>query len=353
MKIALITDTHFGARNDNIFFDEYFYKFYEGIFFPYLQQHGIKNCIHLGDVMDRRKFVSYRTAKNFRERFLLPFNTLEIDLHMLVGNHDIYFKNTNDINSLQELIGQEQRRFKIYPEAETVEFDGLPILMLPWINPQNEIYSFGMIDETPATICMSHLELKGFEMHGGHVSENGYDKKDFTKFDTVFSGHFHKKSDDGQVFYLGTPYQMTWSDYGCPKGFHIFDTETRELTRIENNLNIFQKIYYDDSMRDYDDHDFTQYAEKYVKLIVVNKKDLYQFDKFTEKLLKADAHDVKIVEDFSELNANNVSDEIVEGTQDTMTILNRYIEDLPIDLNKKRLKYIMKSLYTEAQDLEL
>ena len=169
MKIALITDTHFGARNDNIFFDEYFYKFYEGIFFPYLQQHGIKNCIHLGDVMDRRKFVSYRTAKNFRERFLLPFNTLEIDLHMLVGNHDIYFKNTNDINSLQELIGQEQRRFKIYPEAETVEFDGLPILMLPWINPQNEIYSFGMIDETPATICMSHLELKGFEMHGGHV----------------------------------------------------------------------------------------------------------------------------------------------------------------------------------------
>jgi hypothetical protein len=272
---------------------------------------------------------------------------------MLVGNHDIYFKNTNDINSLQELIGQEQRRFKIYPEAETVEFDGLPILMLPWINPQNEIYSFGMIDETPATICMSHLELKGFEMHGGHVSENGYDKKDFTKFDTVFSGHFHKKSDDGQVFYLGTPYQMTWSDYGCPKGFHIFDTETRELTRIENNLNIFQKIYYDDSMRDYDDHDFTQYAEKYVKLIVVNKKDLYQFDKFTEKLLKADAHDVKIVEDFSELNANNVSDEIVEGTQDTMTILNRYIEDLPIDLNKKRLKYIMKSLYTEAQDLEL
>ena len=353
MKIALITDTHFGARNDNIFFDEYFYKFYEGIFFPYLQQHGIKNCIHLGDVMDRRKFVSYRTAKNFRERFLLPFNTLEIDLHMLVGNHDIYFKNTNDINSLQELIGQEQRRFKIYPEAETVEFDGLPILMLPWINPQNEIYSFGMIDETPATICMSHLELKGFEMHGGHVSENGYDKKDFKKFDTVFSGHFHKKSDDGQVFYLGTPYQMTWSDYNCPKGFHVFDTETRELTRIVNPQKIFEKIYYDDTQENYDSHDVNQYRNKYIKLVVVNKNDLYKFDKFTDRLYKADCHEIKIIEDFTDLNATTVSDDIVKNTEDTMTLLGRYVDESDTPLKKDRLKENLAKLYHEAQDLEL
>ena len=104
MKIALITDTHFGARNDNVNFNEYFYQFYEGVFFPYLQQHNIKTCIHLGDCFDRRKYVSYKTAKDFRERFILPFNVLGIDLHMLVGNHDIYYKNTSQVNSLTELL---------------------------------------------------------------------------------------------------------------------------------------------------------------------------------------------------------------------------------------------------------
>ena len=353
MKIALLTDTHFGARNDNVNFNEYFYDFYEGVFFPYLQQNNIKHCIHLGDLMDRRKFVSYRILKDFRERFIQPFNYLKINLHILVGNHDIYFRNTNDVNSLQELLGERHDNIHLYPEAQEVDFDGFPILMMPWINPQNEIYSFGMMDETKADTMMSHLEVVGFEMHGGHTSESGFDKEQFKKFDTVFSGHYHKKSDDGQIYYLGTPYQMTWSDYNCPKGFHVFDTETRELTRIVNPQKIFEKIYYDDTQEDYDGHDVDQYKSKYVKLVVVNKNDLYKFDKFTDKLFKADCHEVKIIEDFTDLDANTVSDDIVENTQDTMTLLGKYIDDLDVNLDKTKLKGDISKLYHEAQDLEL
>ena len=353
MKIALITDTHFGARNDNANFNQYFYDFYEGIFFPYLQQNNIKHCIHLGDLMDRRKYVSYRILKDFRERFIQPFNHLEINLHILVGNHDIYFRNTNDVNSLQELLGERHDNIHLYPEAQEVDFDGFPILMMPWINPQNEIYSFGMMDETKADTMMSHLEVVGFEMHGGHTSESGFDKEQFKKFDTVFSGHYHKKSDDGQIYYLGTPYQMTWSDYNCSKGFHVFDTETRQLTRIVNPQKIFEKIYYDDTQEDYDGHDVDQYKSKYVKLVVVNKNDLYKFDKFTDKLFKADCHEVKIIEDFTDLDANTVSDDIVENTQDTMTLLGKYIDDLDVNLDKTKLKGDISKLYHEAQDLEL
>ena len=353
MKIALLTDTHFGARNDNLNFNDYFYDFYEGLFFPYLQQNNIKHCIHLGDLMDRRKYVSYRILKDFRERFIQPFNHLKINLHILVGNHDIYFRNTNDINSLNELLGQKHNNIFIYSEAQEVNFDGFPILMMPWINPQNEIYSFGMMDETKADTMMSHLEVVGFEMHGGHTSESGFDKSQFKKFDTVFSGHYHKKSDDGQIYYLGTPYQMTWSDYNCPKGFHVFDTETRELTRIVNPQKIFEKIYYDDTQEDYDSHDVEQYKSKYVKLVVVNKNDLYKFDKFTDKLFKADCHEVKIIEDFTDLDANTVSDDIVENTQDTMTLLGKYIDDLDVNLDKTKLKSDISKLYHEAQDLEL
>ena len=353
MKIALITDTHFGARNDNINFNEYFYKFYEGIFFPYLQQNNIKHCIHLGDVLDRRKYVSYRIAKDFRERFITPFNHLQVQLHMIVGNHDIYFKNTNDVNSLTELLSQKFNNVHIYAEAQEVDFDGFPILLMPWINAQNEIYAHGMIDETRADTLLGHLEIDGFQMYAGHESQGGTPKSLFQKFDTVMSGHFHHKSDDGQIYYLGCPYEITWSDYNDPKGFHVFDTETRELHRVINPYKMFNKIYYDDSNENYEEHDVKQYCDQYIKLIVVNKKDLYGFDKFTDRLLQADCHEVKIIEDFSDLDANTVSDDIIENTEDTMTLLGKYIDELSVNLNKDRLKNMMRSLYTEAQDLEL
>tara|TARA_B000000565_G_scaffold251329_1_gene224893 strand:- start:419 stop:1114 length:696 start_codon:yes stop_codon:yes gene_type:complete len=203
VKIALITDTHFGARNDHEHFNTYFHKFYEDIFFPYLKEHNIKTCIHLGDVMDRRKFISFKIAKDFREKFCETFVTNGIDVHMIVGNHDTYYKNTNDVNSLDELIGKRYPSIKIYKEATTVEFDGFPIFLIPWINATNYSKTIDAMNETRATQAMGHLEIKGFEMNHNMRSETGMDKSVFSKFEAVFSGHFHKKSDDGHIFYLG------------------------------------------------------------------------------------------------------------------------------------------------------
>ena len=351
MKIALITDTHFGARNDNLAFNEYFYEFYENQFFPYLKEHKIKHCVHLGDVMDRRKFISYRIARDFRERFINSFK--DINFHMLVGNHDTFYKNTNDVNSLHELVDGKFKNIKVYSKTTEVDFGDCKILFVPWINSDNYSYTMEMLDTTSAQICMGHLELSGFQMQRGMIMTEGWDKRLFQKFDMVMSGHFHHKSDDGQIFYLGTPYEIYWNDYDDPKGFHIFDTKTRELERIVNTNTLFCKIYYDDTTQDYMSHDISRYKNKYVKVIVVNKKDLYQFDHFVDRLLLADAHDIKIIEDFSEMDASNVSDDIVENTEDTMTLLEKYIDELDVTLDKSRLKTTMKSLYTEAQDLEL
>ena len=351
MKIALITDTHFGARNDNLAFNEYFYEFYENQFFPYLKEHKIKHCVHLGDVMDRRKFISYRIARDFRERFINSFK--DINFHMLVGNHDTFYKNTNDVNSLHELVDGKFKNIKVYSKTTEVDFGDCKILFVPWINSDNYSYTMEMLDTTSAQICMGHLELSGFQMQRGMIMTEGWDKRLFQKFDMVMSGHFHHKSDDGQIFYLGTPYELYWNDYDDPKGFHIFDTKTRELERIVNTNTLFCKIYYDDTTQNYMSHDISRYKNKYVKVIVVNKKDLYQFDHFVDRLLLADAHDIKIIEDFSEMDASNVSDDIVENTEDTMTLLEKYIDELDVTLDKSRLKTTMKSLYTEAQDLEL
>ena len=351
MKIAIVTDTHFGARNDNQNFNDYFFKFYENIFFPTLVERGITTCVHMGDVVDRRKYISYRTAYDFRKRFIGKFQELGIDLHIIIGNHDTYYKNTNEVNSMEELVGTD--RFKIYSEPEIVEFDGLPILLMPWINANNYDKSIKALSKSKADILMGHLEVNGFEMHRGQFADGSYDKDLFRRFDTVFSGHYHHKSDDGQIFYLGTPYEIMWNDWNDPKGFHIFDTETRELERIVNPYTIFKKIYYDDTQNDYSKHDVEQYKEHYVKLIVVNKKDLYKFDLFVDRLLKTDAYEVKIIEDFSELDASNVSDDIINNTEDTLTLLDKYIDELDVTLDKDRLKNTMKTLYNEAQDLEL
>ena len=352
MKIAIRTDTHFGARNANLNFNNYFYKFYDDIFFPTLKERGITTCVHMGDVVDRRKYISYRIANDFRSRFIERFKELGIDLHIIIGNHDTYYKNTNEVNSMNELVGEDMLT-TIYSEPQVVEFDDVPIQFIPWINPGNYSKTMEALAYSPAQIIMGHLEVSGFQMYRGQYSENGWDKELFRRFDTVFSGHYHHKSDDGQIYYLGTPYQIYWNDFDDPKGFHIFDTGTRELERIINPYTLFNKIYYDDTQEDYSRHDIRQYEEKYVKLIVVNKKDLYEFDKFVDRLLVADAYDVKIIEDFSEWDASNVSDDIVENTEDTMTLLDRYVDELDVTLDKNRLKNTMKSLYNEAQDLEL
>jgi predicted phosphodiesterase len=354
MKIALITDTHFGARNDNIAFNEYFYQFWENTFFPYIEKNGIDTVIHLGDVMDRRKFVSYKIAKDFRERFIQRFVDMGVTLHMMVGNHDTFYKNTNDVNSLAELVEGRYPKMFVYPDPTTVDFDGTPICFIPWICAENYADTMNHVKDTKAQVAMGHLEINGFEMHAGHFAENGYSKGFLNKFDTVFSGHFHKKSDDGHVYYLGNTYQMTWSDNGCPKGFHVFDTNTRELERIVNPYTIFEKVYYDDSTTDYSAFDVLTLKDKFVKIVVVNKKDFYQFDRFVDKVLhESGAHEIKIVEDFSELDAENVDDAIIENAEDNMTLIERYIDELDVDLDKKRLTNMMKGLYVEASDLEL
>ena len=348
MKIALLNDTHFGARNDSPAFLDYFMRFYNEIFFPYLKDNNITTLIHLGDVVDRRKFINFKTAHTFREDFMHRLYKEGIDTHIILGNHDTYYKNTNEVNAMQNL--NLSKDVKIYTKTTQVEFDGLPILFIPWICDDNHDDSIFQIDNTNAIIAMGHLEIKGFEMMAGHFNDHGQDKAQFTKFEKVLSGHFHKKSDDGRIFYLGCQYQMTWSDYGETKGFHIFDTETREITKIDNPLSMFEKIYYNDKETDYTTLDLSKYNDKYIKLFVTNKTDDNMYNMFLDNLFnKINVHELNIVEDNSDMNAS-VRDDILEQGEDTLTYLGNYIDQVETDVNKQKLKEFAKELYVEASE---
>ena len=207
-----------------------------------------------------------------------------------------------------------------------------------------------MLRTSTAEIVMGHLEIKGVEMQNGVINEHGNEKADFKRFERVISGHFHKHSDDGQIYYLGAQYEMTWSDYKDPKAFHIFDTETREITKIRNERTIHKKIIYDDKKHDYNNFDLTPYNDHFVKLIVLNKKDNEMFDSFLGRCYnEITIHDLQIIEDYSDIKAS-VRDDVLEMGEDTVTFLNNYVDQLETDVNKQKLKEYLKSIYIEASD---
>lgn len=349
MKIALINDTHWGARNDSPAFIDYFNKFYDEVFFPYLQENNIKTVIHLGDVVDRRKFINHNTAHNFKLKFWNKIDELDLDTHVIIGNHDTYYKNTNEINALQNL--NISKNAKVYTSSQTINFDGLDVLFIPWICDTNREDTLHHIDSTAAQIVMGHLEIKGFEMHKGHLNEQGLEKDLFKRFEKVLSGHFHKKSDDGHIYYLGCPYQIMWSDYNCPKGFHIFDTQTRELTRIPNPLIMFKKFVYDDKGEDYSKKDLSEYENTFVKLFVSNRTDTDMFDKLLDRFHnEINAYEINVIEDNNSDMSASVREDILEQGEDTLTFLGNYIDQIDTTLNKAKLKTFAKELYVEANE---
>lgn len=347
MFIALVTDTHFGARGDSQAFDNYFKKFYEEVFFPELDERNVKIIVHLGDAFDRRKYINFSSLQSCKQYFFEAAERRGIKVHMLIGNHDTFYKNTNDVNS-PDLLLAEYHNVKTYKDPEDANIDGLDILMLPWICTDNYQQCIDAIKNTKSKVCFGHLELEGFQMWKGQESLEGFDPSHFKDFDLVCSGHFHHRHTKGNVTYLGNPYQMFWNDYDDPRGFHIFDTDSLKLEFVENPNLMFKKIYYKENEQL---PDVMLYTDKIVKVIVVEKTDFNKYDSYMEKLYKANPIEVKIVEDFSEFESDVLEDDDID-VSDTLTLLTQYVDSLDTDVNKEKLKGLMKTLYVESQDYD-
>ena len=351
MKIALLNDTHCGVRNNNQMFAEYQGRFYKEIFFPYLDKHNIKNIIHLGDYFDRRRDVNFYSLHKNYEHFIEPMREREITMDLIVGNHDIYFKSTNELNSPDYLLNFDN--VNVYKDPITKDYDGLEIALLPWINSENEEECHEFLQLTTAPFVMSHLEVNGGMMSPGHYHGGGTPQSWFERFEQVFSGHFHHKSQLGNIRYFGSQMEFTWNDFGDDKYFHVFDTETREIEMIKNPLKMFHKVFYDDTnetLMSIKKKDFSHLENTFVKVIVTNKNEPYWFDVFVEELLKVGPANLKVVEDHSNLDVLN-EDELVGDAEDTLTILTKHIDSLNIDGDKAKLDALMRSLYTESLDI--
>jgi DNA repair exonuclease SbcCD nuclease subunit len=347
MRIGLITDTHYGFRKANKAFHEYFAKFYDEIFFPTLKKNKIKTVIHLGDAFDSRKGVDYWALDWAKENVYDRFQDLGITVYNIVGNHDAYYKNSNEINAIDTLL---QQYFNVVRVSKPTEYtiDGMKTVLLPWICVDNEKETFELLEETEAKVVFGHLELNGFTVYPGHVHTEGLDKKIFQKFDRVYSGHYHTRSDDGKIFYLGNTYQMFWNDLNDKRGFHIFDTYDYKLDYFQNPHTMFERVYYENT--DFKEIDLSHLANKMVKIVVRKRDDYKQFDKFVDFVSKLNPLELKIIENVDvydeDVNYENIP------TEDTLSILDKYVEESEFELDKKIIKKLLREFYKEALEIE-
>ena len=344
MKVAIITDTHYGARKGSKFLHDYFEKFYDDVFFPTLEAEGINTVIHMGDAFDSRKSIDYQSLEWAKR---VVFDRLKkYDVHMIVGNHDCYYKNTNNVNS-PELLLQTYSNIKTYSKVTEVTIHNLNVLFIPWINAENFEDTINAIKISNSKCTMGHLELNGFRAHRGHIMEEGMDGKLFEKFERVFSGHYHTRSDDGRIFYLGNPYEMFWNDVNDTRGFTIFDTDTLTHTPVNNPYKLFYNIYYEDTNHKL--FNTTEYKNKIVKVIVRKKSKPKEFEKFIDKLYSAGVHDLKIIENFEIKESEEFE---ISEDENTLSILNRYIDESEFELDKNTIKGIFQDLYKQVCEVE-
>ena len=346
MKIAIITDQHFGARKNSKLFHDYFLKFYNNIFFPTLEKEGITTVIDMGDTFDIRKSIDFGALTWAKDNYFDRLESMGITLHSIVGNHTAYYKNTNDVNAV-DLLLREYDNVKTYSEVSSIEIGGCNILLVPWINKENEDKSFGLINRSRASICMGHLELNGFRATPGHMMEHGMEWSIFKKFDKTYSGHYHCRSNQENIYYLGNPYEMFWNDVNDEnRGFHLFDTETLEHTPVNNPYRLHKIIYYND--QDHQLFDARELENKIVKVVVRNKSDGKKFEKFIDKLYSANVAELKVIENFGLQEAEEF--EAFES-EDTLSILNRYVQESEVNLDKSRIQKMIQETYQEACEL--
>ena len=344
MKIAIITDTHYGARKGSKHLHEYFEKFYNDIFFPELEKNNIDTIVHMGDIFDSRKSIDYQSLEWSKRVVFEPLKKYKV--HAITGNHDAYYKNTNKVNS-PELLLKDYDNIITYSKPTEINIEGLDILLLPWINSENFKESKEFIDNSKSKVAMGHLEINGFKATRGHMMEDGMDVSIFSKFEKVYSGHFHTRSTDGKIYYLGNPYEMYWNDVNDKRGFHIFDTETLTHTPIDNPYKLFYNIYYEDTP--HQTFDSTEYTNKLVKVIVRKKTNTKQFERFIDKLYSSNVQDLKIIENFVIQENENFE---IDEEENTLSILNRYIDESEFEYDKNIINGIFQDLYRQACEVD-
>jgi DNA repair exonuclease SbcCD nuclease subunit len=354
-KIVILGDTHFSYKSGSRLFSDYFEKFYTNVFFPYLKENDITTVIQTGDLNDERRAVNNVGIFEARRYFFDKLSEENITMYVPLGNHDIAYKDTLKVNS-PSLLYKDYTNIHIIDSPRTIEIFEKNVCFIPWICRENEESALNELKNSRSNICVGHFEISGFAMYKGIMSHGGMDSSLFDRFEYVFSGHYHHRSTKRNIHYVGTPYEMTWSDYGDPKGFYVFDLKTQEIEFIKNPYKMYHKIFYDDTDEQGVNNQIEEFTElglnsTYVKLVIQNKNNVYLYDKFFESLEKQEPFDVNVIEDMQDVFTEELIE--IDESEDTLTTIYKFVDIANNDeFDNNRVKKILGELYSEAMAIK-
>jgi len=213
----LVTDTHLGLQKSADLWHDVTTKLFQEIRDTCVRN-NITTILHLGDFFHERKSINTKTLN-------VAYNIIRmlegIDIHIIAGNHDLFYKDRTKPSSL-EALEQYDNVHVVYEPTYMPEVNGL---LVPWV--------FQSIDMPEGCkYCFGHFELNGFYMNSAFKSEKGMDSNIFSEFESVYTGHFHTPSKQGNIQYLGSPFQQTFHDVGSKRGYYLFEPATNELDFI-------------------------------------------------------------------------------------------------------------------------
>jgi len=288
--------------------------------------------------------------------FFEPARARGITVHWALGNHDLPYKHSLHLSSHEAF--REYDNVHIYQDATTISVEDVPVLMVPWLCEGNMTSSLSAIRAFTGGVVMGHFEFGNFDMFRGVPNIHGMSTDDFRHFNLVLSGHYHHKSSQANIHYLGAPYEMIWSDAEDARGFHWWTPQTHQLDFVENPHRLFYRFTYDDtdqsgtyvhtlldSMRE------ENLTQKIVKVTVKQKTNTVWYDTFVDAVMKLGAHDIQFTDDTA-WSTEDFGAVDHDHTLDTQTLIMRYIETLPwanTDIQRD-VSVLMSELYQEATD---
>jgi DNA repair exonuclease SbcCD nuclease subunit len=341
-EVIFLGDTHFGLRNSNTDHHEYMESFFKD-FFSYIDEHQIKYIVQLGDLFDVRKNINVWTINFFRKVFLDEITKRSLSLYVLLGNHDIYYRESLEVNSVREILHSYQQLnpdiLTIIDTPVDINIGGTDFLICPWVCKENEAEVFKAVSKSKSKYCVGHFEFNGFEMQKGQVITTRHSHTDYKKFKLVISGHYHHKSKKDNVLYAGTPYQITWMDYNDDKGFWIFSDG--DMSFIKNRHTIYNKVDYSDGFLP----EKNEVYKKYVHVTLRERIEPKYLNHFIDSIQLMEPLDMKVKESF----ADSFSDEVIDAEiKDTEEVLAEYVNTASIDVDKQKMVSIMQELYRTA-----
>jgi len=347
-RIIFSSDWHFGLRSNNLEWFEITKDYFENFFLPWLDNNVKEGDIFycLGDVFDNRQTMNLMIASYAIDLFERIGRKLPV--YIIVGNHDIYRKNTNDISSVDIL--RHIKNVTVYKEPEIHEFKNSRCLLMPWRRDKDHeketLDSYKKID-----YVFCHSEVKGLRVNPNPyvIHEGGNSVEIYRGYKGMYSGHIHYSQRNKNVTFVGNIFQMTRSDRNNTKGIWTLEPNTGVETFIENSYSPKFIKYNIESLFD---KTIEELREEFKNNFIDIKVDRATFSNYNVSLLlnllEGSARSIQ-TEVYEGEDGEISNEEEISNDYDIMNISKRFIDSSNYDEKiKERLLTSVESLYQKV-----